>query len=142
MSDTLLVDTGFWIAYFDPREGDRHKVANDKADVLNRANLLIPWPIQYEILRTRFVKRIDWIVRFDAILKRSRVEFLDDSGYREEAYRQTLEYSTARRPRPMSMVDVLCRIILDDPAYQIKYLLTMNPVDFHDVCRPRGIEML
>jgi predicted nucleic acid-binding protein len=104
VSNTLLVDTGFWIALFDPRDRERHELASEMSDVIERANLLIPWPIQYETLRTRFVKRVDWVARFDTILKRPQVEFLDDSTIREEAYRQTIDYS--KQHRPISMIDM------------------------------------
>ena len=140
MSDTALVDTGFWIALFDPREA-QHQVAGDNEDLLELATLIVPWPTLYETLRTRFVRRPDWVVRLDQRLKKPNVEFIDDREYRDEAYSLVVEYSTRLR-RNISMVDMLCRLLIADANIRIDYLLTTNPADFSDVCRRYNVVLL
>jgi hypothetical protein len=73
-------------------------------------------------------------------MKKSNVRFIDDQRYREEAYSLAVEYS--RRKRPISMVDMLCRLLIADPEVRINYLLTTNPNDFLDVCAKRQVELL
>lgn len=140
MSETVLADTGYWIALFDPREADHAKTAGTE-ELLEMLTLVVPWPLLYETLRTRFVRRRDWVARLDGRLKRPNVEFVDDRDYREEAYSLTVEYSTRLR-RPISMVDMLCRLLIADPNVRIEYLLTTNAADYQDVCRTHRVEML
>jgi predicted nucleic acid-binding protein len=140
VSETVLADTGYWIALFDPREAEHTTVAGTE-DIIERLTLVVPWPLLYETLRTRFVRRRDWVARLDERLKRPNVSFIDDRDYCEDAYSLAIEYSV-RLGRPISMVDMLCRLLIADPNVRIDYLLTTNVADFHDVCRKYGVEML
>jgi predicted nucleic acid-binding protein len=74
VTDATLVDTGFWIALFDPRD-ERHHFADENGDWLDLATVVMPWPVLYETLRTRFVRRPEWVVRLDKRLRRPRVAF-------------------------------------------------------------------
>ena len=140
MNETVLVDTGFWIALFDPRAED-HDRANDIAELIDSMRLIIPWPIAYETLRTRFVRRPEWVAKLNERLRGPAVTFIDDSIYREEAYELTVDYSTQMR-RDISMVDMLCRLLIEDVNVRIDYLFTLNPEDFYDVCATNGVEIL
>jgi len=113
----------------------------ETADLVELLTLVVPWPILYETLRTRFVRRRDWVARLDQRLKRSNVEFVDDRDYCDEAYALAVEHAM-RLARPISMADILCRLLIADPAVRIDYLLTTNPADFHDVCTQHDVEML
>ena len=44
--------------------------------------------------------------------------------------------------RNLSLVDVIIRLILDDPTVKIDYLVTFNVGDFSDVCQRRNIVIL
>ena len=140
MSKTVLADTGYWIALFDSREAEHETVAGTE-DLIETLTLIVPWPILYETLRTRFVRRRDWVARLDERLKRRNVSFVDDRDYCDEAYSLAVEYST-RLGRPISMVDMLCRLLIADPKIRVDYMLTTNAADFHDVCRTHRVEIL
>ena len=133
----LMVDTGYWLAVCDSRDS-RHNLAATTLGEYERHGLLLPWPCVYETLRTRFVARPAAIRRFAAMSKRSNVERLDDSKYRDDAYEAIV--STASR-RPMSLVDMVMRLMLEDVEVRVNRLLTFNPKDFHDVCRKRSLTM-
>jgi predicted nucleic acid-binding protein len=139
VSETLLVDTGAWIALFDTTEQD-HEAIVEVADLIEIAHLVVPWPVTYEILRTRFVRRPAWVAALDQRLSKPSVTFIDDAAYCNIAYSLTLEASI-RHKRDLSMVDMLCRILIDDPNVDIKYLLTVNKKDFYDVCASNGVEI-
>jgi hypothetical protein len=95
----------------------------------------------YETLRTRFVRRPDWVAHLDVLLKKPNVLFLDDTDYCEEAYSLAVDYST-RLGRPISMIDILCRLLIEDSNVRIDYMATTNPRDFQDVCVSNGVEFL
>jgi predicted nucleic acid-binding protein len=135
---SVMVDTGYWYAVCDAAES-AHDAAVTRFTAFERHRIILPWPCLYETLRTRFVKKLGATQRFAAISGRPNVERLDDSPYRDAALEQTLR--TARR-RPMSLVDMVMRLMLEDVNVRVNGLLTFNRKDFHDVCRARGLEML
>lgn len=134
----LMVDTGYWYAICDATDPS-HNAAVTRFEAFEGHRLILPWPCLYETLRTRFVKKPGAMQRFAAISGRRNVERLDDLPYRDAALEQTLR--TARR-RPMSLVDMVMRLMLEDINVRVTGLLTFNRKDFHDVCRARGLEML
>lgn len=134
----IMVDTGYWYALCDPREGD-HENAVAKFDDFERSRIILPWPCLYETLRTHFVKQIHAVKRFAEIARQPNVEKLDDSEYRDDAYERTVETASKR---PMSLVDMVMRLMLEDVNVRINALLTFNMKDFHDVCRKRSIYIL
>src|SRR5437879_1348955 len=105
VAETLLVDTGAWLALFDPTE-THHKSINDLADLIDDVHLVMPWPVIYETLRTRFVRRPAWVAAFTQRLSKPSVTFIDDADYLKDAYSLTIE-SSIKNKRDLSMVDML-----------------------------------
>lgn len=140
MTETVLVDTGGWIALFDESSADHDAIAS-YAEIIEAAPLIIPWPITYETLRTRFTRRPAWVAAFNTLVGRSGVTFVDDTPYRVDAFSLTVDYAT-RLKRDISMVDMLCRLLIEDPGVRVDHLLTPNKKDFVDVCYANGVEIL
>jgi predicted nucleic acid-binding protein len=139
-TDIILVDTAFWIAWLDPRDQHHHE-ALAKENWLTDAQIMVPWPIVYETVRTRLVRRPEKLLQLDRVLKRPQVNLVDDSDFRADAYDLTVEYA-AHRKRSISMVDMLCRLLIEDVNTRIDAMLTTNPEDFRDVCQRRGVIIL
>ena len=135
-----LVDTGIWLAMFDPRDQHRKRI-EEIAEFLDICYLILPWPTLYETLRTRLVRNRNALKNFEVYLKRSNITFLDDEPYRETAF-QTCFSSSLQTFRPLSMVDCLMRLILEDINVKINYLATFNDDDFIDVCQKRQVEII
>jgi predicted nucleic acid-binding protein len=135
-----LADTGVWYAMFasdDPYAGD----IDEKAEALERCQVVVPWPTMYETLRTKFVKKRLALQQLRDYLKRPRVQYLDDVPYRERALE--LAFSSALTGhRPLSMIDCLIRLIMSDARVKIDVLATFNARDFGDVCRKQGIDLI
>ena len=136
----VLVDTGIWFAMFDPRD-QYAKDIEEKAKIVERCHVVLPWPTVYETVRTRMAKNRFALQQFKSYLARPHVEYLDDTSYREAALELAFE-SSLRRSRPLSMVDCLIRLILGDINVKVDYLATYNVMDFEDVCRRRRIEIV
>jgi predicted nucleic acid-binding protein len=135
-----LADTGLWYAMFDRRD-QHHVLASKKAEARELFQVVLPWPTVYETLRTKFVRNFIALDQFERFLKRPNVTYLDDSSLRKAAFEMTLE-SSLRQGRPLSMVDCLIRLLLEDVNTRISYLATLNERDFADVCRKKGIEII
>lgn len=140
--NSILVDTGVWYAIFDQRERQQErKEVNLLANRIEQFRIVVPWPVTYETLRSRFVKNRLALEGFERQMKSVNISFVDDTSYRDEALALSLE-SSLRKNRPLSLVDCLIRLLLDEPDMQIRYLATYNERDFSDVCRKRNIEIL
>ena len=137
MNGSLLADTGYFIALYDER--DKHNARAQRIEhLLDLHPLVLPWPVLYETIRTRFARKPTILARIDAIVRKGGTFLLDDSKYRESAYRQVIQ--TARQ-RPLSLVDAMLRAVIDDEKVPISGLLTFNAGDFHDLCRKRQVEL-
>lgn len=137
---TLLVDSGFFFALFNPRD-QHHGDACEKQDWLETLSVVVAWPILYETINTRFVRRPETIVRFESILRAHDTVLLEDSPYRLDAYEDALERAKAQH-HAMSLVDAVLCAILADPKVRIDAMLTFNNRDFGDICRERKVELL
>jgi len=136
----VLTDAGIWYALFDPR--DQHAdQAHQKVEYLDLFHIVLPWPILYETLRTRLVRNVQSLRKFENYLATHNITYLEDSSYRNDALRISFD-SSLNRSRPLSLVDCVLRLMLDDVNVKIDYLLTFNEADFADVCRIRGIELI
>lgn len=139
-SRSVMVDTGFWIAFYEPR--DQYHMRAKSLDLdLDAVPLLVPWPSLYETFSTRFVRDQRRVSLFMTVLRRSNITRFEDQKYREDA----LEIGVTAKPkryRPLSLVDRVIRLALEDPDVNVGGLLTFNPNDFRDVCRRRGIELI
>ena len=135
----LLVDTGFLFALRDGRD-QFHDRAKLKQDWLNELPVILAWPVLYETLNTRFVGlpgAVDW---FDRLVLSPSTELIDDSHYRSACYRTV--HTTARRGRPLSLVDTVLRAIIEDSNVAVQAMLTFDPGDFADVCRQHSVQLL
>jgi predicted nucleic acid-binding protein len=136
----LLLDTGFWVAVYEERDPNYHRAGGLLSDV-SRTTILLPWPILYEVLRTRFVRRNDRVARFRSDLTRLRIEKINDAPYRESALSDALG-GPGVRSRGLSLVDLVLRRILEDPQLRVDGLVTFDVQHFQDVCRRRRIPVV
>jgi predicted nucleic acid-binding protein len=141
LDKTALVDTGFWIALLDERDG-HHEDALNKSRILRNLAYILPWPSLYETLNTRLVRRPDRVRQFvQSFLKRPNAVILDDCCYRDSALEKTLSDKLMRK-HPLSLVDNVLREIIADKNVRLNCLFTFNVGDFADVCKRRNLEVI
>jgi hypothetical protein len=138
----ILVDTGFLYALFDESDPYHNKVIErGMVDFLEFGNIVLPHPILYETLNTRFVKRKEWCNIFNTYLSKGSTVLVSDEVYKEKALSITMQNAISGR-RPMSLVDAVIRLMLDDVNLNISALITFNVEDFVDVCMQKKIELI
>ena len=103
--------------------------------------IIIPFPSLYELMNTRFAKRVDYMESFKKFIEGENVILVDDSPYKDTALELTID-SSIHLKKPFSLVDMIIRLMVSDVDMNIHYLLTFNKSDFIDVCLPRNIEIL
>ena len=133
----MLVDSGYFIALFDPRD-DRHKEAVAKQKHLKELAVVLPWPILYETLNTRIARRPDRVRRLQGIISKSML--LDDLPYRCRALHAIHEQAESRPG--VSLVDAVLMELIKDSNLRIRAMLTFNYRDFRSICAEHEIEYL
>lgn len=138
-AERVLVDTGFFFALFDERD-QHHASAREMEEWLDAVPIILPWPILYETVNTRLVRRPESLARFGVIARAPETALLDDAPYRAGSFSAVLRRHPAIRP--LSLVDaVLCNII-EDVNVPVSAMLTFNERDFLTVCQQNNVELL
>ena len=140
VAKTALVDTGYWYALLDQRD-QHHPAAAKSSEALLQFHYLIPWPVMYETLCTRFTRRPLAVRQFETILKRPNAVRLDDSKYRDAALSLALD-TVKPHPTSLSIVDSVLRLVIADRSARVDCLFTFNPGDFRDVCVSRNVQII
>ena len=138
--NNILVDTCFWYALFDARDPD-HIKANELVRLLDLGFVILPYPTLYETINTRFSKNRSWVEEFEKVLKNNNTRIIEDNIYKEDALRMTFD-STLNKNRPLSLVDMVIRLMLNDINLKIDYLISFNTRDFIDLCHKNRIELI
>jgi hypothetical protein len=140
----ILTDTCFWIGLFDETDGYYDK-STEYADVFKDENtFVIPWPCLYETLSDRMIGNRKRMIAIEQVFLNGglgmKVEFLDDSSYKEEALNKVFEYNKIHGST-FSLTDSIIREIIMDSDVLIHGFITYNEKDFKDVCDLRKIEI-
>jgi predicted nucleic acid-binding protein len=133
----ILVDTGFWYGLYKEKDQYHHKAQNMKK-YLEFNNIILPYPVLYETLNTTFVENGKCLSGFTEILNRRTSIPVSDEPYKTKALLTVLTETS----RPMSLVDRIIRLMLDDINLDIRALITFNVGDFIDICINKGIDLI
>jgi predicted nucleic acid-binding protein len=132
----LVADTGFWLSAFDKGE-PHHTAAASLLERLRDGIILMPWPIMYEVLRTRTVRNAIMTSAFGRVLSGYKIHRVDDREYRDACLANT--FDMAAKGRSISLVDSVVRAVIADGRFHITRLLTFNVGDFQDICKIRNV---
>jgi predicted nucleic acid-binding protein len=138
--NNILIDSCFWYALFDSSD-EHHHQAIEMKDYLEFGNIILPYPVLYETLNTRFSKRNNWMSAFKGYMERKTTVLIPDTEYREKALSNTYFYSLVQK-RPMALVDISIRLMLEDIKLNINAMITFNVEDFVDVCTSNRIALI
>ncbi|MDH5682666.1 MAG: hypothetical protein OEZ36_13835, partial [Spirochaetota bacterium] len=135
-------DSGFWLGLCDKKD-QYHEKSKKIFEQIKYHNLYLPWPVLYEVLRTKFIKNNLLIKTFESYLKvrNLKLEFLSDLEFRNLAYNNVLSIIKERK-RTFSLVDAVIREMLAEEKLVIHYLITFNTGDFADICKRRNITLV
>jgi len=121
----IVIDTGFWIALYDPTKDLKNSLEAEKmADEIEDEELVIPFPTLYEFVNSRLSRR-DAKLQFERLLSRPNVIKLSDAKYKEKALdnfflKSKSEYSD------ISLVDEIIKLIIADKSLRIDYIAAFD----------------
>lgn len=121
----VLVDTGFWIALYDPakKPGLAEEAERILSDIEDK-EIIIPFPTLYEFINSRLSRR-ESKHEFEKLLQRPNIIRLDDNRYKEKALenffvRSKYEFSD------VSLVDEVLKLIIEDKQVKIDYIVSFD----------------
>jgi predicted nucleic acid-binding protein len=142
VNKSILLDTGLWYAFYDKNDQPYHEEALKIRDFIFNHKILIPWPICYEVLRTKFVKNNYILKLFEKDLKKTNIIYLNDEPYRSDSLNDLFSgYAKNIKNENLSLVDILINKIILDKNIKINYLATFNKKDFELSCKKRKIDI-
>jgi predicted nucleic acid-binding protein len=125
MNLKVIVDTGFWIALYDPtKQPENYLEAERIANEIEDENIIIPFPTLYEFVNSRLSRR-ESKLQFEKLLGRPNITKLSDSKYKSKALenfflKSNLEYSD------ISLVDEVIKLIIADNSIRIDYIASFD----------------
>lgn len=140
MSKIILTDTCYWIGLIDPKD-QYHEDAKAISELIDEYKILLPWPCLYEAISTHMVRSREKTVYFENILKKPKVELIDDNIYKNIALNEVFDFNR-KHEHSHSLADAVIREILKDINLKVNYLATFNNKDFKDLCDRRQIEII
>ena len=127
----LLVDTCVWYALLDARD-KRSGYAEKIEKTLNTNKLIVPYPVLYETLNTRFshneYKQCEGIFKF--LNDPTKCVRVPDDAYREKA--MTIFEQNIKTDREYALVDIIIRLMMDDVSLGPLIVYSFNKKDFID----------
>jgi predicted nucleic acid-binding protein len=125
MNLKVIVDTGFWIALYDPtKQPENYLEAERIANEIEDENIIIPFPTLYEFVNSRLSRR-ESKLQFEKLLGRPNITKLSVSKYKSKALenfflKSNLEYSD------ISLVDEVIKLIIADNSIRIDYIASFD----------------
>ena len=146
----FLVDSGFILALYKNEGEQTQRVRQTFQRIVSSGGsiLVVPWPVLHERFNSEFVRKRDWIERFNrdwsSLQRLQMVEYIDDSPFRLICRNELLGLSPERsgRFKGLSLVDRILMDLLEDGTKNIEALLTLDLRDFSGFCSKRQIEIL
>lgn len=136
----VITDTCYWLGLVDPTD-EHHEKSIVIEDLIKDNHIVFPFPCFYEIIRTKFVKNKKRLTEFENLLKRSNIQYIDDTKYKDVALNKVYELNK-QSFISHSLTDAVIREMLSDIDLRLDYLVTYNVKDFYDVCLKRNIQIL
>ena len=125
MKFNIVIDTGFWIALFDPAKDPKNGLKAERiADVIIDENLIIPFPTLYEFVNSRLSRR-EAKFQLEMLLSRPNVIKLSDTDYKDEALENFFLKSKSDYS-DVSLVDEIIKLIMADKTLKIDYIASFD----------------
>lgn len=140
MNKIVLTDSCFWLGLVDSSD-QHHTNSVAVAELIDKYQIVIPWPCLYETVSTYLVRRRNQLLLLEELITKPNIILLNDEDYKDEAFEQIFLLSRLSG-YSYSLTDGVIREILKDINVKIDYLVTFNQKDFCDVCAKRYIEII
>lgn len=123
---TLIIDTGYWIALFNPEQDvEKQDIVELITEIISNYQVLIPFPTLYEFLNSKFSRNHRAISFNDELAKLNYIK-IDDIEYKERALNNFFEKSQYVNCEDVSLVDEVIKEMIDDPNLRTDFIITFD----------------
>lgn len=140
---TILLDTGYWIALFNPeKEKEKQKVVEFVSQIIDENNysILIPFPTFYEFLNSKLSRKKSEGFNLETELSKNKYKKIYDDKYREKALKNFSEkFSFA--VGDVSLVDEVIKEMIDDDKLKTDIIVTFDEA-LKNYARSMNIEII
>ena len=136
----ILVDSGFWIALYTPKD-ENYLKATEIVDSLENNEIVIPWPTLYEFVNTRLARRKENLFAFQRFLLKPNIRKISDENYKVKALQNVFDLNISHHTS-ISLVDEILRLMILDDTLNINFLVTFNESDFEYPCQLSNVLIL
>lgn len=124
---TIILDTGYWIALFNPeKEKEKQKTVEEVTRLIDENNysILIPFPTLYEFLNSKLSRKKD---RLNLVIELSKNKYkkIYDDKYRDKALKKfsdQFSYSIS----DISLVDEVIKEMIEDDKLRTDSIVTFD----------------
>lgn len=123
---TIIIDTGYWIALFNPEKN--LKLQDDVkliSEIITNYKVLVPFPTLYEFLNSKFSRNKNTKYFRNELSKPNYIK-VDDSEYKERALNKFFEKTNYTKSEDISLVDEVIKEMIDDINLKTDYLVTFD----------------
>lgn len=125
MNLKVIVDTGFWIALYDPSNQVENSLEAERiSKEIEDEDIIIPFPTLYEFVNSRLSRR-ESKFQFEQLLNRPNVIKLSDTKYKTKAL-ENFFIKSKREHSDISLVDEVLKLIIADDTIKIDYIATFD----------------
>lgn len=120
-----LLDTGFWIALYNPaKEPKRNSDAEIIAELIENEKIIIPFPTLYEFLNSKFSRK-EYVHRFEKLISRPNFIKVYDKDYRDKAL-ESFFINKSQTINDVSLVDEVIKAMIEDVNLKVDCLVTFD----------------
>lgn len=125
MKYNVLVDTGFWIALYNPEKDPKLTLLADKVaeDIIDET-LIIPFPTLYEFVNSRLSRR-EAKSQFERVINLPNVIKFNDTDYCNKAL-ENFFIKSNKSYSDISLVDEVLKLIMEDSTIKIDYIVSFD----------------
>lgn len=121
----IVIDTGFWIALFDPTKDPKNGLEAERmAEEIADEDLIIPFPTLYEFVNSRLSRR-EAKLQLERLLSRPNIIKLSDTKYKNKALENFFLKSNSDYS-DISLVDEIIKLIIADKSLKIDYIASFD----------------
>lgn len=125
---TIILDTGYWIALFNPeKELDKQDIVEFVSDLIDENNykIIIPFPTLYEFLDSKLSRKKVGKLNLQKELSKSKYKKVYDNEYREKALK-TFTNNFSLNVGDISLVDEVIKEMIIDENLRTDIIVTFD----------------
>ena len=138
---TIILDTCYWIAVFNPeKEKDKQEIVKFVSELIdeNHYEILIPFPTLYEFLNSKFSRKKS--INIETELAKPKYIKIYDNEYRDKALKNFLQQISISN-YDVNLVDEVIKEMIEDVKLRTDIIVTFDEA-LKNFARSMSVEVI